>query len=244
MIIYMRTYKISIVIPCIPRDIQFLHRLMLSIKKQTYSPYEIILSISGVDNELLQNLDRHLPTYHLPIIILPTYQPLYASENRNRGGDFATGNIISFMDADDTMDKERLYIINYMFNIYKPKMFIHGYNHMYKKNIHTDNTIYFGDTVYKNAIRIGKNKKINDIENILNVKCFYTNIATGHLSICRNIFSTLHFREGNQYKRDQDSIFIRDFLHRYPKKKKQNIVVFTKPLTNYYESTYNLHSSQ
>ena len=57
MIIYMRIYKISIVIPCIPRDIQFLRRLMLSIKKQTYSPYEIILSISGVDNELLQNLE-------------------------------------------------------------------------------------------------------------------------------------------------------------------------------------------
>ena len=52
--------KISVVIPCIPRDIKHLDRLMLSIKEQTYPPFEIIIAMSGLSDNRAKLLEKKL----------------------------------------------------------------------------------------------------------------------------------------------------------------------------------------
>ena len=225
----------SIIIPCIPRDIKYLDRLFKSIQEQTYKPYEIILAISEINEKDAKNLEiKFKNKYNIPLKVLPSLKNQYASENRNRGGNIATGDIFVFMDADDIMYPEKLSITNEIFKKYTPKYFAHGYNSIdYKEPVKP--ILYFGDYLYDRAIKIGKTKKVNDIQNIKNIGSLPNKCAHGHISVPKEVFSQVKYREGNLYRRGQDSVFIRDILHKYGRHKNTG-VVYSKPLTYYFPS--------
>lgn len=106
---------ISVCIPCISNHIYLLNRCIKSIYTQILHPHEVIISISSVvdiestkiyvENQIGKYRDR------LKIIILYTEEKKFAGENRNIAIKNSSGNIITFIDADDTMYNNRLWII-------------------------------------------------------------------------------------------------------------------------------------
>jgi glycosyltransferase involved in cell wall biosynthesis len=232
--------KISVVIPCIPRDIKFLERLLQSIKNQTSQAHEVIIAISGINNVTAKKMEKYLrEKFNLPIKITNTLEKKYASENRNRGAKYATGNILSFMDADDIMYPQKLFYVNKYFNLYNPKMFLHGfsrgYNHFKKHDINPE--IRFGIYIYDSALKIGKSKTINDISQIGGIKNWWClpKAHHGHISIPRSLMDKVKYREGEKYKKGQDSLFIRDILHKYGRKDDTALFVDI-PLSQYISS--------
>lgn len=215
--------KISVVVPCIPRDVKHLDRLMNSIKNQTYKPHEIVIAMSGQSDIESEKLKQLLINKHqLPIKFSNVNIKQYASENRNRGAKNCTGNIISFMDADDVMYPDKLLYVNNTFNNHHPKIFIHGYSKGFNKfqNYDINPTTFLGSDVYDIA---EKEKRSLGI---------YWKMHHGHTSIDSSVINDIKFREGEKYKRGQDAWFIRDVLKYYGRN--DNTAVFIDiPLSQY-----------
>lgn len=117
---------ISVCIPCIEEHIPLLKRCVRSIYTQTILPKEVIISISNITDTTLGYKNTHntienlIGEYRdkLNIIIIYTADKKYAGENRNTTIDIATGDIISFIDADDIMYTNRLNILETIFRVF------------------------------------------------------------------------------------------------------------------------------
>ena len=227
-------YKISVIIPCIPRDIKYLDRLLESIKKQTYKCHEIIISLSGITNNESRKLENsYINKYNLPVKILDIKEKKYASENRNRGSLHATGDIISFIDADDVMYPKKLEYVNEYFNKYNPKIFIHGFSNGYKNFEEKEKQIINGEQIYDYIYKKNKNI-VNDDEHV-SKWWVYPDMHHGHISIPKNLINDIQYREGEKYKRGQDAMFIRDIIKKYGRVK--NTLIFLNiPLSQYIPS--------
>ena len=107
--------KISVCIPCLSNHIYLLDRCIKSIYKQILHPYEVIVSVSSVENieETKTYVENKIGKYRdrLNIIIIYTTEKKYAGENRNIAIAHSTGDIITFMDADDEMYSNRLWVL-------------------------------------------------------------------------------------------------------------------------------------
>ena len=221
----------SIIIPCIPRDIKHLDRLFQSIQEQSYKPYEIILAISEINEKYANDLEiKFKRKYNIPLKVLPTNQKQYAGANRNRGGKVAKGDIFVFMDADDIMYPDKLTITNNIFKKYNPKFFGHGFTTKSFKN-QIPQRIYFGEYLYDIAKRKSFNGEINNVS----IGFFPSRCAHGHISVPKDVFDSIKYREEEQFRRGQDVFFIRDIIKKYGRKKDTG-VVFNKSLTHYYPS--------
>lgn len=223
--------KMSVIIPCIPRDIKHLDRLFKSIHDQNYKPYEIILAISEINEKEAHNLEIIFKNkYNIPLKVISTYKKQYAGANRNRGGKVAKGDILIFMDADDIMYPDKLTITNYIFKKYNPKFFGHGFTTKSFKN-QIPQRLYFGDYLYDVAKRKSFNGEINNVSRgFFPPRCHH-----GHISVAKDVFDSIKYREEEQFRRGQDVFFIRDIIKRYGRKKETG-VVFNISLTHYYPS--------
>ena len=229
--------NISVVVPCIPRDIKFLERLLDSVNIQTYKPYEVIIAMSGLNFADAWNLQNRLIESYpkLEIIIDNSIVKKYASENRNRGALRASGNIITFIDADDKMHPEKLYYVNKYFNQYYPKILVHSFSKGYDnyQTISSDPEIRNGIKIYDDVIK--KDGKIINIDRPIKEWACISGDHHGHVSISRKVIDKIKFREGEKYKRGQDTVFIRDILNRYGRK--SNTAMFVNlPLSQYIPS--------
>ena len=222
--------KISIVIPCIPRDIKYLDRLMESIKNQSYKPYEIILAFSGINSTLDINKlnDSLIEKFNLPIKFSYTNKICNASTNRNRGGKLCSGDIITFMDADDVMYPDKLLYINTYFNKYKPKLFLHSYSKGYDNfESRKDVDIFFGKTIYDVSLRVQKKHKLpclplGDTRG--------NGVTHGHPTIASEVFNNINFNEN--MKVAEDCFFIYEILNFYGRKDDTAIFIDI-PLSQY-----------
>ena len=216
--------KISIVIPCIPRDIKYLDRLMESIKNQSYKPYEIIIALSGSNSTLdINKLNNSLiEKFNLPIKFSYTKKMCNASTNRNRGGKMCSGDIITFMDADDVMYPDKLLYINTYFNKYNPKILLHAYSKGYDNfEITKEFDIIFGKRLYDVATIVKKRKFL-----MLPIG----NIHHGQPSISSDVFNNINFNENMEYA--EDCLFLHDILNFYGRKDDTAIFIDI-PLTQY-----------
>jgi len=121
---------ITLVVPCIPRDIGILEaRLLPSILNQTVWPREVIIALSNttdVDAKRLELKWSHtIPT----LKVLATTAIQSPGQNRNRGATAASSKIVSFMDADDEMHRQRIQIIHeVMATQTTAKCVLHGFS--------------------------------------------------------------------------------------------------------------------
>ena len=218
--------KISIVIPCIPRDIKYLDRLMESIKNQSYKPYEIIIALSGDD--LIFNINKLnnllFEKFNLPIKFSYHKKKCNASVNRNRGAKFCSGDIITFMDADDKMYPDKLSYINTYFNKNNPKLLLHAYSSGYDK------------FDFKKSFEIVLGKKLYDVAKLTENKILRLpigDIAHGHSSISSDVINNINFREDVNI--GEDTLFVRDILKFYGRE--NNTAIFINiPLSQYIPS--------
>lgn len=120
--------KTSIIIPCHPRHACHLCELISLYEEQTVLPDEIVISLSEsnqVSEEIIHTIES--TPWAFPVKLLKSDKKLYAGQNRNRACDKASGDIFICQDADDLPHSQRVEIIRYFFEIYKPDFIMHEY---------------------------------------------------------------------------------------------------------------------
>lgn len=207
--------NISVCIPCIEKHIVYLKDCLQSIEYQTFYPYEVIIVISNILNmdATKTYVNNLLATFtKLNIIVHYTKDMKYAGENRNKAVKISTGNIISFIDADDLMRKDRLYIINMIFKIY-PKCI--GILHYFYENITPHKIDCICDECKENFLSYNVEKYL-----------FSDKLHFGHGSFKRELFDEFKF---TNKPRGQDVEFVHNILEKHLK----NLYIYKKPLTYY-----------
>ncbi len=201
--------KISVCIPCIQKHIPFLSSCVASINKQSLLPFEIVISISNiVDYKSMKNVENEcekiINSTTIPIKIKYTYEKKYAGENRNICVDEAEGDIISFIDADDIMHRDRIKILTEIFDKYKDYI---GVLHYFVENKSLDNEEKFDET----------NIQKYSFSDLLHF---------GHSSFRKKIFEK--YKYGSDH-RGQDVKFIASILPEYLNR----LLIYKRPLTFY-----------
>lgn len=108
---------ISLIIPCIPEHLNSLESILNDYATGSEKPDETIISLSNTqklrDNLFIdyikQKFNQLLPRFK----IIQTSELLNRADNRNKAIKYATGDLITFSDADDRVHKQRIEIIKY-----------------------------------------------------------------------------------------------------------------------------------
>lgn len=205
--------SISVCIPCIEEHIHLLKRCVNSIYQQTLLPKEVIISISNITDTTIGFVFTHnmvedlIGSYRdkLKIYVLLTADKKYAGENRNTAVEFSTGDIISFIDADDIMYTNRINIIHTIFLVCGECICV---LHHFTENI-------------ANQV---EPSQLFDVKNIVDYN-FSHQIHFGHPSFKREIF--LEYKYSNS-ARHQDLNFIKSI-----QKYRNKILIYKQQLTCY-----------
>lgn len=128
-----------------------------------------------------------------------------------------------FFDADDIMKPNRIERIIELFNKYNCNAILHSFEDSAKKESIKEDKIYDGNYLYK----LHKNTNTPYLS-IKNEK----KIHHGHISIKRTVFDNIKFRIEEEYKRSEDTKFVRDLIDYYGNKK--NTIIFTNEELSYY----------
>ncbi len=126
-----RSPSISLVVPCTADDSVFVTRLLRSVDYQTHLPAEVIISISGIDPKTARELEQQWRTRldeTVALIVLDISAPAFAGPNRQRGGEIARSEVISFFDVDDVQAPTRLEKISEAFSSGHIKALFHRFS--------------------------------------------------------------------------------------------------------------------
>jgi glycosyltransferase involved in cell wall biosynthesis len=217
---------ISVCIPCIQEHIYLLKRCVKSIYMQTLLPMEVVISISNITetchftencnftktNNIFINTSQYVESLigvyrdKLNIIILYTSEKKYAGENRNIAIKNSTGDIISFIDADDVMYSNRLNIIETLFRVCTQCICVlHHFSENALDQIEPDQLFNDNSIVDYNFSEL---------------------IHFGHPSFRKCIFKKYLY---SNLPRTQDLDFIQSIIQEY----RQNILIYEQKLTCY-----------
>ena len=97
--------KVSIIM-CAYNVAEFIERAIDSIVAQTYSNWELIISNDGSTDETLAIIERYLNDPRVHLVNQPVNQGYVA--NKNIAFTYATGELLTQLDADDTCHPERI----------------------------------------------------------------------------------------------------------------------------------------
>ena len=93
-------------------------------------PYDLVIAHSEMTNQEASQLRQKLYLEFNPnfnITIANDEKKHHAAGNRNRGVKFCTGDYISFIDADDTSNSNRIHKISNIINKYQPICIVHSF---------------------------------------------------------------------------------------------------------------------
>lgn len=218
-------FDVSLCIPCIPRDKEKLLRLMENVSNQSLKPMEVVISLSGekYTNDNFKNKLEKIAK--VPIKIIYSSDKKTASENRNIASNNVKGDIISYIDADDLMNKNRIKRIVEIFKEYDCNAVLHSFELTLDTN-----------SISKNNKRIYKGKYMYNLSKefkaeFLDIKNENT-IHHGHVSIKKSVFDNIQFNTSEQYNRGQDSKFVRDIIDFYGNNDKT--IIFTNEKLSFY----------
>lgn len=96
--------SISVIVSCYKPHLQKLLRLLDSINVQTCLPFEVIVSSSSTKSSDLPTF----PEYKFAFKIVTFEERRNAAMNRNTAANLATGDYLTFIDADDMMHPQRI----------------------------------------------------------------------------------------------------------------------------------------
>lgn len=208
-------YTYTIGIPCILRDVPKLENLINNINEQTKKPLEVLISLSGADTEYGKELEQKLNKISNNVKIVTSKEMKYAGENRNIVLDNANGDVIAFIDADDTMHPQRIEIVDKIFKEEAKKGnypigILHGYIKR-DENLISNYNINIEKSELWDGKKLYKYHKIEKPERkyLLN-KVYSHTLAHGHPIIKKNVnikYTDISWGE--------DVIFVRDILDYY-----------------------------
>lgn len=123
--------RITVAIPCIPRHVQYMPRVLASVRNQTTPAFEVIVSIcntTAAEAQAYETAWRKLLPETIQLRILHHPNSLRAGPNRNEAARVARGDILTFFDADDEMHPQRLEAIVHVFTRFPDtKLFLHNF---------------------------------------------------------------------------------------------------------------------
>jgi len=181
---------ISLVVPAIKDDISFLYELNTNVQSQLRQPDELIVILSGTSQKDCVTIKGWT--------IECFDKKIHQGEARNIGWEKASSDIVTFMDADDTMYPERIDIIHKLFNKNKKlKMLVHGFDRTTSMRQHIINLnpdIDDGHMLYI-TMKQTQGKQLH----------LRTDLAHGHVSIQKNVNCPKFVSTFGE-----DSIFVRE----------------------------------
>lgn len=200
--------SITVCIPSIPQDVKngWLDACLRSIEGQKQQPAEIVVVISGCDEVVCagvrERLLKLISGSRLKVITKATMLP--PGQARNLAVKEASGEVISFFDADDIMHPHRLKIIKQYFHSRKNlQLLLHGCagaKHSEKvENIHS----------YGKGYLCESEKQTRNEHLWLKSSQFEVPIAHGHMTVRRDVFDEFEF---GYAPRGEDCMFIRQIL--------------------------------
>jgi cellulose synthase/poly-beta-1,6-N-acetylglucosamine synthase-like glycosyltransferase len=200
--------KSSVVVPCHSTHCRFIMGVINYYKEQSKLPYEMIFVCSNIDKKLLNEIEKKREkikemnlSFQVHFKVFKKRQ--FAGLNRKIGANFATGDIVIFQDADDIPHKDRINIIEYFFQKYKPVFIGHNF-------------IMRNSNKFK---EIQKEKKI-DIKFSLYNTYYDRFFSHGNIALLRSIIPRIHKWYTNT-RRTQDQLLNQYIMTKF----KKNLII-------------------
>jgi hypothetical protein len=104
--------------------------LLTSIEGQTEVPDEVVIVISGTKDQHCDVIQRSLKAFcdQVALKVLCVAELQVTPVSRNQAVAAAQGDILSFIDSDDFMFKERIEVTKKLFAAHQPRMLLHGFS--------------------------------------------------------------------------------------------------------------------
>lgn len=153
--------KISIIIPIV--DSKVLEYILLSLKNQTYLPYEIILIDNGNDKDIKKLSNKYKTKYYKG--------ELNRSEARNKGCKIASGDILTFLDQDMIPNYTYLELVNQWFQGRRMKTVLEGTRQEIEFLSEEEYKLLKQDWNFTNYFKCKKLNNIEHLEQLLTYDC-------------------------------------------------------------------------
>jgi len=163
----------SVVVPCIPRDFDFVPRLLESINSQRVLPWEVIVAASETGEwEAMsrEQLWKEMTGSLYALKVVATEDPQTPGQNRNRAMPHTTQATVTFFDADDEMLPERIRLIQNAFLQFQPKCVVHSFDMgHYRKHFQwkigsfDDIHLVLGHELYQRVLLYDKHEEENNL---------------------------------------------------------------------------------
>lgn len=187
---------IGVVIPCHKPYIPYLRECLDSIQSQTVKPSKVIVVCSS---SLPEDIPEDYKNYSFPLEIITREDERNQAQNRNQGASRIGTDYVSFFDADDVMHPQRLETI--LDNVFEDDIILHSYQ--------TSGPSFdpiFEPVVHKNTLT----------RSPTGCAVFKTdwNVLIHHsqVTVRKEVLSRVMFREEEEFKRREDSLFCGDIL--------------------------------
>ena len=225
--VHQRNPRISWVIPIIPRDTVYFEGLLEGIKKQSIPPFEVVIVASGFSRLQLNPLRLAVSQSPLPIRLVKRRLLRSAAPNRNLGIKRATGDFVSFFDADDIPHPLRnellLKAIRERGSASRKLAIFHGYEFL-PRDLWNPSKRDMPETFTRRApekLAVATNlaektqKRLDDLALQPPRKRVYTLFAFsdaefdpthGHMTVSRSLLNQVEF-PNRPLKRDEDAVF-------------------------------------
>jgi glycosyltransferase involved in cell wall biosynthesis len=183
---------LSVCITCYDQDYYLLDNLLNVFSKQTEKPNKIIISSSGLNEIKLMN-------YGFEIILINSPTRHNQAVARNKAIKLCDTDLLMFFDVDDIPHPQKIKITKKIFQNNSLDALVHNYN-----------------------LNLDVFEDINSIPEIIDVKeknPHNTNVMYGnypihhaHITISKNIISSLKFKEDSTFYRKEDGKFCQDII--------------------------------
>jgi hypothetical protein len=214
---------IGIAVPCYKYHIPVLKRFLDSVETQTRKPDYVIVSCSSSTEE---DIPKDY-TYSFPFQIILTEIRLNAAQNRNLAADqlIKLGcSYISFFDCDDVMHPQRIEGILEGFEKKSGDIILHNYLKL-PYELEEDFENYTEFILEKNTISYIKTTEY--------LRQFSKKIHAAHISVKKDIFQIIRFREGQVYEKGEDTNFVCDTID-YSNENNLVVLYVVNPLSKYF----------
>lgn len=224
--------KISIVVPIYKPHFSLFSNIISQIINQSEKPYELIVACSDCNiDDKINYFEIHKNTIenlNIKYIISDVPYKCFVGPNRNRGSNIATGDYVTYVDADDIISPYKIEITRKILEKFKPNVFLHSFvwnkpkdyeftNYDINNIIIINNDKIYNDTLTKFKHKFYPRNKYKELIGKFPTQIFidstssdiYYHIVQGLACIKKDLFSKHQYTEK---PRGQDGIFLRDIL--------------------------------
>ena len=230
-------FSISVCIPAIPRDVDSgcLEELIYSIKRQTVSAAEVIISFSNAtypEAQHVRTLARETVA-PVPVKVLRSTEVCVQGKSRNNAVLASTAEIISFIDADDKMHPHRLEAIQEAFREHRDlRVLLHGYVES-KDEFHWESKPMLTPSAY--AV-VGKEEICKSELRSRHQPHLDLLVHHAHVTVKRTVFEEFSYDESPESYRIEDSLFVRDVVAAACSRQNVSDLLFLKAPLSLYRS--------